>query len=201
MSATLIVLRHGNTFEAGENSRYVGARTDLPLTATGQQQAVDAGLRLLERGLTPAKAYVSPMLRTRQTAMGALSAFEQTIPLKTDVRLREADYGPDENREDAAVKARLGDALQLWNSEAVLPDGWKLDIGNVRAVMQVAAAESIKLDAPILLVTHGGIARFVRDLLPDPGALARDHSLKLGTGKLAILTRAGDQWRIDGWNV
>ena len=29
---TLVVIRHGNTFEADEEPRRVGARTDLPLT-------------------------------------------------------------------------------------------------------------------------------------------------------------------------
>lgn len=198
--ATLIVLRHGNTFEAGESSRYVGARTDLALTATGQQQAVDAGLRLLAQNLVPVKAYTSPMLRTRQTAMGALSAFDK-VPLVPDVRLREADYGPDEDKPDAEVKARIGDQLESWNSDAVLPDGWSLDIANVRAVYQKAAAEAIAAQAPVLLVTHGGIARFVRDLLPDPAVLAREHSLKLGTGKLAILAHVNGVWTVKGWNV
>ena len=31
----LVIVRHGNTFEAGEPPRRIGARTDLPLTATG----------------------------------------------------------------------------------------------------------------------------------------------------------------------
>jgi broad specificity phosphatase PhoE len=201
MAAHLIVLRHGNTFEAGEPSRYVGARTDLPLTAFGHTQAVEAGSRLKDRGLTPVAAHTSPLRRTKETAMGALSVFDAPVPLKVDMRLREVDYGPDEDMPDADVKARLGDALNQWHEDATLPPGWSLDIGSVRAVLQQAANDAIKEDAPVLLVTHGGIARFVRDLLPDPSQLARDFSLKLGTGKLAILQYDGDHWTILDWNA
>jgi broad specificity phosphatase PhoE len=35
----IVIVRHGNTFEAGETPRRIGARTDLPLTADGQAQA------------------------------------------------------------------------------------------------------------------------------------------------------------------
>ncbi len=39
----LVIVRHGNTFEAGETPRRIGARTDLPLTAAGLEQAEALG--------------------------------------------------------------------------------------------------------------------------------------------------------------
>lgn len=201
MTARLIVLRHGNTFEAGEPSRYVGARTDMPLTSHGHTQAVEAGGRLKEMALKPVLALTSPMRRCKETATGALSVFDDPVHLKTDMRLREVDYGPDEDMPDADVKARLGDALQRWHADATLPPGWSLDLGAVRAVIQSAATEAIRHNGAVLLVTHGGIARFVRDLLPDPEELARDFSLKLGTGKLGILQHDGKDWSVIAWNA
>jgi probable phosphoglycerate mutase len=35
----LILIRHGNTFEAGQKAVWVGARSDLPLTMAGEAQA------------------------------------------------------------------------------------------------------------------------------------------------------------------
>ena len=46
-----IVVRHGNTFEADEQPRRIGARTDLPLTAKGVEQARALGRRTRLCGL------------------------------------------------------------------------------------------------------------------------------------------------------
>ena len=35
----LILVRHGNTFEAGQKCVKVGSKTDMPLTAQGLRQA------------------------------------------------------------------------------------------------------------------------------------------------------------------
>ena len=50
---TLVIARHGNTFESGETPRRVGARTDLPLTEKGRQQAQAIGHYLKEHDLIP----------------------------------------------------------------------------------------------------------------------------------------------------
>jgi transcriptional regulator GlxA family with amidase domain len=55
---TLIIARHGNTFEDGETPRRVGARTDLPLSEIaarcGFYDASDFGKRFREfEGVTP----------------------------------------------------------------------------------------------------------------------------------------------------
>ncbi|MCF0233786.1 MAG: histidine phosphatase family protein, partial [Thermoguttaceae bacterium] len=64
LKKTLIVARHGNTFNKGDVILRVGARTDLPLTATGVEQAKKIGAILAARGLVPTEIYAAPLLRT-----------------------------------------------------------------------------------------------------------------------------------------
>ena len=64
---TLIIARHGNTFEDGEPPRRVGARTDLPLTNKGRMQARAVGLWLKENKLMPDVVYSSTLQRTIET--------------------------------------------------------------------------------------------------------------------------------------
>ncbi|MGA3882329.1 histidine phosphatase family protein, partial [Bacillus pumilus] len=45
-----VIVRHGNTFAAGEPPRRIGARTDLPLTAQGQAQAEALGAHFAALG-------------------------------------------------------------------------------------------------------------------------------------------------------
>ena len=45
----LVIVRHGNTFRAGETPTRVGARTDLPLVE--EERARSAGRYLREKGI------------------------------------------------------------------------------------------------------------------------------------------------------
>lgn len=58
----LVLVRHGAT-EGNEHRRYVGKRTDEPLSETGRAQCARADV---PRNVT--EAYVSPLLRARETA-------------------------------------------------------------------------------------------------------------------------------------
>ena len=54
----LLIVRHGNTFAAGEVARRVG-KTDVPLVASGEEQAKELGQYLATRQLTPDIAFSS----------------------------------------------------------------------------------------------------------------------------------------------
>ncbi|MFR8206548.1 MAG: histidine phosphatase family protein [Alphaproteobacteria bacterium] len=104
----------------------VGARTDLPLTET--ERGTNVGRYLKDGDLIPAKAFAAPLKRTVETAKLAIEAMGCTIPLELDESFREVDYGPDENKPEEEVIARIGqDALDKWNKDAIVPDGWKVD--------------------------------------------------------------------------
>ncbi len=125
----IYIVRHGNTFDKGDTITRVGARTDLPLSSSGQTQAEALALHFV--ALVPdgfRAAYCSALQRTRQTAEAILAVRDVRPPLETLEFLREVDYGVDENQPEDAVVARLGEAaLAAWDEEAVPPPGWDVD--------------------------------------------------------------------------
>ncbi|MCX7284497.1 MAG: histidine phosphatase family protein [Novosphingobium sp.] len=180
----LVIVRHGNTFTAGEPPRRIGARTDLPLTAQGITQAEALGAHFAKLGWHFARALVSPLLRTRQTAEAILAAQPAPPPVQSADFLREIDHGPDENRTEAEVLARIGQpALAAWDERAIAPPGWTVGADERLAAWR-ALIEALAPDQPpTLLVTSNGAARFALIALPAPPA----HTLKLRTGSYGII--------------
>ena len=185
----LIVVRHGNTFEAGEAPRRIGARTDLPLTASGQAQAAALGAHFAERGWRFARVLVSPLRRTRQTAAAILAAQPAAPEPETAPFLREIDHGPDENCTEDKVQARIGAAaLAEWDAAATPPPGWSVDAEARIAAWADLLRELKAGQAPTLLVTSNGAARFALLAAPELHA----PTLKLPTGSFGIIQRGAD---------
>lgn len=188
----IVIARHGNTFEAGEPPRRIGARTDLGLTAAGVLQATILGRHLAAEGHHFSRVLVSPLLRTQQTAEAILTQLAHAAAPEPCDWLREVDHGPDEDMPEDAVLKRIGlPALQAWDTRAEPPPGW-----TVEAEMRLAAWRAL-FAAPqgdsTLIVTSNGAARFA--LLADSAlvaASARLGSLKLPTGGYGVIMRNGD---------
>ncbi|OZB12451.1 MAG: histidine phosphatase family protein, partial [Rhodobacterales bacterium 34-62-10] len=68
--ARLFIVRHGNTFDKGDTVTRVGARTDLPLSVSGREQAQKLAAHFA--GTRFSAALCSPLSRTRQTARAIL---------------------------------------------------------------------------------------------------------------------------------
>ena len=102
----LVIVRHGNTFRAGETPTRVGARTDLPLVE--EERARSAGRYLREKGIVIDKVISAPLKRTLETANYILEEMNVDLPIIQDLRLKEIDYGPDENMVEDHVIKRLG---------------------------------------------------------------------------------------------
>ena len=190
-----IIVRHGNTFEADEQPRRIGSRTDLPLTAKGKDQARTLGACFAERGWKFGRVLVSPLLRTRQTAEEILAQMPSAAQVETADFLREVDHGPDEDLPEDAVVARIGQAaLDAWERYAKVPRDWKVEPeARIAAWRDLFTAEPAS-DQPSLLVTSNGAARFA--LLADPRlreAATTLRSLKLPTGGFGIVTRDAQQ--------
>lgn len=170
------IVRHGNTFDKGDTVTRVGGRTDLPLSQSGKAQA-DALARHFA-GKAFISARTSPLKRTTQTAMTILG--RQTAPpmLQTADFLREIDYGPDENRPEADVVERIGEAaLDAWETKASPPEGWIVDPESLMAGWQALFAAVSQEPGDHLVVTSNGVARFAL-FAADRG----DQPLKLPTG-------------------
>jgi probable phosphoglycerate mutase len=183
--ARIVVVRHGDTFATGEPVLRIGARTDLPLVASGRAQAERLRERLDALGWRFARVLSGPLRRTVETA-GLLTGTE---PERAHW-LAEIDHGPDEGRPEAEVVARIGRAaLDRWNAEALPPPGWLVD-----ADARIAAWRAfLGTDEDALLVTSNGAARFA---LAAIGARPVG-GLKLRTGAYGVIEDGG----LAAWNV
>ena len=196
----LVIVRHGNTFEAGETPRRIGARTDLPLTAAGLEQAEALGRHFAANGIRFDRVLSSGLQRTRMTAAAIVG---DAARIETASFLTEVDHGPDEDQTEADVVARIGEeAIALWDSHLISPQGWEVGaewrVPAWRAFAEEAAAAMP--EGTILLVTSNGAARFALAAL---GLRAGDNAktAKIRTGSYGLVELVGGQFRLVGWDM
>jgi len=160
----LILLRHGET-EWSLTGRHTG-RTDIPLTARGEQAAASLGPALAKRDIIA--AFSSPASRAVRTAqLAGLGAPGASYQLQVDPDLQEWDYGGYEGRTTAEIQQdRPG--WYLWR-DGVIPGDTEHP---GETVQQVGKREDAVL------------AR-VRPLLPlgDVALVAHGHSLRILTAR------------------
>lgn len=198
MTRLVYIVRHGNTFDAGDTVLRVGGRTDLPLSQSGREQAARLGAHFAETGVRFSEAITGPLLRTRETAEAILAT--QTSPplLHLAESLREIDYGPDEGRPEDEVVARIGaDALTAWEAGSSVPPGWLVDPQALeRDWLALFDVLSIDNSDPVLVVTSNGIARFALSALDGAG----EHEAKLKTGAYGMIELDGSSRKVVKWN-
>ena len=197
MTAVLYIVRHGNTFETGDVVTRVGGRTDLKLSPSGEAQAHALAQHFVDKNVAFASARSGPLKRTRRTAEVILGAQIGAPELTTDLFLREIDYGPDENRPEAEVIARIGAAaLAAWEHEAIPPPDWRVDPAAVIGNWQETFSELRGAEGAHLIVTSNGIARFA---LLAAGAARADG--KLATGAYGVIELGASDETVSGWNI
>lgn len=201
MARTLYIVRHGNTFDRGDTVTRVGARTDLPLSVSGREQAERLAAHFRDKNTKFNQALAGPLKRTVETAEAILAAQADAPKLEITAFLREIDYGPDENQPEEKVIARLGeDALADWERAAIPPAGWNVDPAELeeawRALFRRLGADTD--EGPVLLVTSNGIARFA--LMAAHGGQDQDLKLKTGAYGVLSLDDAGTA-RVSSWNI
>ncbi len=201
---TLIIARHGNTFNADETPTRVGARTDLPLVDKGREQAAALGNYLKTHNMIPDVVYSSTLKRTIETAQIAVKSSGISNPVFPLDMFNEIDYGVDENQPEAKVIARIGKhAIKAWDDHAIVPQGWNVDPEAIKKnwhefAQQIAAFED---NETVLVVTSNGIARFAPYITGDFKSFQKSHPLKLATGALGILKHENKKWRVEQWNI
>lgn len=110
----LVLLRHGES-EWNKLNLFTGW-WDAPLTELGQQQAVDAGRLMADRGIAPDVVHTSLQTRAIHTVELALREMGRSwIPVRRDWRLNERHYGDLTGRNKADTAARFGaDQVKVW---------------------------------------------------------------------------------------
>lgn len=218
VTGQLVLLRHGQTpwSVAGQQT----GRTNVPLTAEGEDEARDAGRRLREAfpmGFDPDCIFASPLKRAQQTAH--LAGFEpQTLP-----SIIEWDYGRAEGRTPQTVAQMNGGEWNMWSDGpealdpsmegdwvATLPTGEQLPVHNgpgetlaeVYDRVQPAIDTAMPLLAEgrnVLFVAHAHVLRILtaRWLGVDPH-FAR--LLRLDTAHYSVLSVYKGDRVINHWN-
>lgn len=202
---TLIIVRHGNTFESNDMVTRVG-KTDLPLVDSGRHQGKVLGQYLKQHKLIPDIIFTSELQRTKQTADEVEAALSTYLPRYALDIFNEIDYGPDENQPEALVRTRLGDAaLDAWDKNAIVPPGWNVNAENVIKAWQSFADEIVQryTNKTILIISSNGMIRFSPHLTGNMKAFAQQHHLKVATGAFCIFTYDPGKscWTCSAWNV
>ena len=145
----LVLLRHGQTVWS-ESGQHTG-RTNIPLTAVGEQQAADAGRRLREafpEGFSQGCVFSSPLKRACQTA--ELAGFADHGVLDG---IAEWDYGRAEGRTRQQVSEASGFEWDVWRDgprslTPTLEGDWVETLPSGEQVPVHAGAEPRRLAPP-----------------------------------------------------
>ncbi len=153
---TVTLVRHGQTASSARMA-YSG-RSDIPLTDTGREQALQAARRLAGAGVDA--VVTSPLIRARDTAQAIADA--TGAPLTVDERLTEVDYGAFEGLDRAAAREQIGAPFEAWRADpfgAPVPGMEPLADALERA--RAATADALAAHAHPVIVGHQGILRIV----------------------------------------
>lgn len=154
----LYLVRHGET--DWNRARRIQGRTDIPLNATGREQARLTGMLLTRRPIT--RIYASPLSRAFETA--TIIAAELGLP-EPDRReaLLERDYG-------AAEGLDFHEIDRLYPPGTPVPGRESRDEVAARVVPALQAIAADHLDESIVVVSHGGAIRAaLQTAEPDHG--------------------------------
>lgn len=205
----LLLSRHGNTFNSGETPVWVGATEDLPLVASGKQQAEALGVALKEAHVQPVACYCSTLQRTSEYAAIALKKADISLTAQVHPALTEVNYGKwgGKSREEIE-RLNGGPELEAWEKDCAWPKspGWtpseKEFIERVSRFSQ-EITQKYKADDIVLAVSSNGVMRYFLKLVS--GAFEekiKDGSFKVKTGHLCGLSYdASTGWKIYFWNL
>ncbi len=183
----LWLIRHGET-EWSLSGAHTG-RTDIPLTARGEEDAVSLGNRL--KGRSFSLVLTSPLQRAARTCeLAGFGAQAQTEP-----NLVEWDYGSYEGRSTADIrKDRPG--WELFRDG--VPDGETVEQAGDRARRVIERA--LEADGDVALFGHGHLLRILGACWVGLPAVY-GAVLVLGTGSISTLGYERDRRVISSWNT
>jgi len=180
------LVRHGET-EWSKSGQHTG-RTDIPLTATGEEQGKALGRHLAGRQF--ALVLTSPLERARETCR--LAGFDAVAQVSDD--LLEWNYGIYEGRTTAAVRAEQP-GWSIWTTP--IPQGETIEQVGERARRVIERADAVAGD--VALFAHAHVLRILAacwiGLPPIHG-----RTLALDSASLSILGYERETRVIQVWN-
>ena len=156
----LILIRHGET-DWNRELRFQG-QVDVPLNATGHEQARRLARRLAEEAVAADHLVSSDLERTRQTAAPVLGALlpQLHIDALTDPGLREQSFGLVDGMRVQDIKDQHPEAWAQWlrfQADGGMPGGETTRQFHTRVMDAVYRIAQQHSGQTVMVVTHGGV--------------------------------------------
>jgi broad specificity phosphatase PhoE len=206
----LVLARHGNTFEPGQQVVWVGSRNDLPLSARGLSQANELGEVCRANAIIFDGILSGPLKRTREYAEIVREATNHGDQVKVDERLNEIDYGSWSGLSNEDVIRKFGAAdLEAWNRFGRWPEhsDWGQSAEQIMREIEefcAALAPKLALGLNFLAVTSNGRLKFFLNMIPEAFASAqkrKELTVKTGNISLFSLEPGTKEFRSLAWNL
>lgn len=159
----LIVIRHGET-DVNKENRLQGSKGEN----VGLNQSGIAMVEKLRDGLliAPTRMYVSPLLRTQETAAIINQRFG--VPIILVPELVERDFGTLSGKVRTEVDPAIVES-DLEGKYDYHPFGGE-SVADVRArILRFLSTLPLASDETVFIVTHRGVVRLMYDLFPGAG--------------------------------
>ncbi|ADK29775.1 histidine phosphatase family protein [Corynebacterium pseudotuberculosis] len=207
----IILMRHARTFANAArvfDTRPPGAE----LTVLGRLQATEAGVHLANITHNLGGVVASVAIRTQQTAVAAVKAYEETLglpadtyPIDVDPNLREVFSGALEGSSAPESHEAYIRALDAWMSGdlyAAMPEGETANevVIRMRKPLEDLATLCRETGKDYLAVSHGAAIRIATRYSSDvPENVARN--IYVGNTSLMIIEPCGEfgQWHCEMW--
>lgn len=193
----LFLARHGNTFNEGDKVVMVGAKTNLPLTSFGHQQAFNLSEFFKNQDIHLDKVYCGSLLRQQETA----SAISQDV-IAHVAALDELDYGPWEGLTDDEIRAQWPQEFENWDKKGIWPHHlFGMSFEHKKDLIQKWVNQIVSnQDETVLAVSSGGIIRLFLFLIPDIWNNIDFKKYKVKTGHVCELLIKWDKVEVIRWN-
>ena len=207
---TLIIARHGNTFNKGEKLVQVGCRTDLPLTPHGLVQGLLLGEKIKSEIKNLKSIYAGDLKRQIETAkLIAEEINEKETLYFNETALNEIDYGLWEGLTQDEIIAKWPEQYKNWTEQSE----WPLGVFNGSFLSHQKKLndwlnllkKQYKSGDSIIAVTSNGIIRLLYSFQEEAWAKIKAERkmelLKVNTGHFCEIRLYKDDLEIVRWNV
>lgn len=199
--------RHGNTFDSTSPATWVGSKNDLPLVASGIEQAKNLAKAIGQSGVVIDAIYCGPLQRTLNYANIIVNELNLNLNPIIDLRLNELDYGLWSGLTSQEIIDKFGkDELEGWEKYCKWPinSGWENSEIIVREQVLHFSNDLIKKHSEvekILVISSNGKLRYFLSLIPNEFERhISDNIIKIKTGSTCGLTYSDGKWLLDYWN-
>ncbi|MFD1671157.1 histidine phosphatase family protein [Agrilactobacillus yilanensis] len=199
-------IRHGKT-EWNLEGRYQGGQGDSPLLPQSYRDIVSLGHYL--EPIRFSRMYVSPLPRTKMTAIFLKEALNQDMPIIINENLREFNLGKMEGMRFTEVKQRYPEELHDFRSAPANYNPARIQGETFQELierMQPVVKKAVKLDKNgdqnLLFVSHGAaLVALIQSLLGTPIAdIRKNGGLTNSSVTIVETLDHGQTFQLLKWN-